>query len=128
MKSKLKKNNSKNKIVVEELSAEEQKIIRILKARDVKNYIPAKRRESILTIFNRLMTSKTKNEVPNDQIKKNSSIIDFEGHVPPGIRTGEWQVDNQIGSTWGYTTDMRISSAASIINKLVDIVSKNGTL
>jgi alpha-L-fucosidase len=56
------------------------------------------------------------------------SVLDFEGHIPPGIRTGEWQVDSKIGSTWGYTTDMHISSAASIISTLIDIVSKNGTL
>lgn len=56
------------------------------------------------------------------------SILDFEGRIPPDIRTGEWQVDSKIGSTWGYTTDMHISSAASVINTLVDIVSKNGTL
>ncbi len=56
------------------------------------------------------------------------SILDFEGHIPPGIRTGEWQVDSKIGTTWGYTTEMRVGSAASVINTLVDIVSKNGTL
>jgi alpha-L-fucosidase len=56
------------------------------------------------------------------------SILDFEGRIPPGIRTGVWQVDSKIGSTWGYTSDMRVSSAGSIINTLVDIVSKNGTL
>ncbi|MES2275230.1 MAG: alpha-L-fucosidase [Bacteroidota bacterium] len=56
------------------------------------------------------------------------SILDFEGHIPPSIRTGTWQVDSKIGSTWGYTSDMKVSSAASVINTLVDIVSKNGTL
>ncbi len=56
------------------------------------------------------------------------SILDFEGRIPPGIRTGEWQVDSKIGFTWGYTTDMRVSGAGSIIATLVDIVSKNGTL
>ena len=56
------------------------------------------------------------------------SILDFEGRIPPGIRTGEWQVDSKIGSTWGYTSDMRIGSAASVIGTLVNIVSKNGTL
>jgi len=56
------------------------------------------------------------------------SILDFEGHIPPGIRTGVWQVDSKIGSTWGYTTDMRVAGAGSIIATLVDIVSKNGTL
>lgn len=56
------------------------------------------------------------------------SILDFEGRIPPGIRTGVWQVDSKIGSTWGYTSDMRVASPASVIGTLVDIVSKNGTL
>ena len=56
------------------------------------------------------------------------SILDFEGRIPPDIRTGVWQVDSKIGSTWGYTSDMKIASAGTIIATLVDIVSKNGTL
>ncbi len=59
------------------------------------------------------------------------SIIDFEkigARSPAGIRTGVWQVDEPIGSTWGYTSDMRVSGAAPIISKLADTVSKNGTL
>ena len=56
------------------------------------------------------------------------SILDFEGGIPKGIRTGEWQVDRKIGSTWGYTSDMTVSNAASVVGLLVDIVSKNGTL
>jgi len=59
------------------------------------------------------------------------SIIDFEkigGRSLSGIRTGAWQVDEPIGSTWGYTSDMRIAGAGSIISKLADTVSKNGTL
>ncbi len=57
------------------------------------------------------------------------SIIDFEkigARSPSGIRTGDWQVDDPIGSTWGYTTGMRISAAPAIIGRLVDTVSKNG--
>jgi len=56
------------------------------------------------------------------------SILDFEGRIPHDIRTGTWDVDTQIGSTWGYTNGMKVASAASIVNKLIDIVSKNGTL
>ena len=59
------------------------------------------------------------------------SIIDFEkigGRSPSGIRTGEWQVDEPIGSTWGYTSDEHFSGPAPIITKLADTVSKNGTL
>ncbi len=57
------------------------------------------------------------------------SIIDFEkigARSPAGIRTGDWQVDDPIGSTWGYTDGERIASPASIISRLVDTVSKNG--
>ena len=59
------------------------------------------------------------------------SIIDFEkigARSPSGIRTGAWQVDEPIGSTWGYTSDMKIAGAGGIISKLADTVSKNGTL
>ena len=56
------------------------------------------------------------------------SIIDFEGKVPAEIRTGTWDVDYRIGSSWGYTNGMKVSSTASILGKLIDIVSKNGTL
>lgn len=56
------------------------------------------------------------------------SVLDFEGKVPPGIRTGTWDVDTKIGSTWGYTEGMKTSDARTIINRLIDIVSKNGTM
>src|ERR1035438_6486397 len=59
------------------------------------------------------------------------SIIDFEKigpRSPTGIRTGAWQVDQPIGTTWGYTSDMRISGPASIVAALADTASKNGTL
>jgi alpha-L-fucosidase len=58
------------------------------------------------------------------------SIIDFEKvgtRSPSGIRPGVWQVDDPIGSTWGYTSDMRVSGAGAIISRLADTVSKNGT-
>jgi alpha-L-fucosidase len=58
------------------------------------------------------------------------SIIDFEkigARSPAGIRTGAWQVDHPIGSnSWGYISDLRISSPASVVQSLVDTVSKNG--
>lgn len=59
------------------------------------------------------------------------SIIDFEkigARSPDGIRPGPWQVDDPIGSTWGYTSDMRIQGASSIVHKLVDTASRNGNL
>ncbi|GAB3453737.1 alpha-L-fucosidase [Massilia terrae] len=65
----------------------------------------------------------------NDDSHQLGSIIDFEKvgtRSPSGIRPSPWMVDDTIGSTWGYTAGMRISSAASIIGKLVDTVSKGG--
>jgi alpha-L-fucosidase len=35
-------------------------------------------------------------------------------------------VDDPIGSTWGYTSDMKVSGAGVILAKLIDTVSKNG--
>ena len=57
------------------------------------------------------------------------SIIDFEkvgARSPADIRTGSWQVDDPIGSTWGYSEGMHLSPTATIITKLVDVVSQNG--
>ena len=59
------------------------------------------------------------------------SIIDFEkigARSPAGIRPGAWQVDQPIGSTWGYTSDMKVAGPADIIGALADTVSKNGVL
>jgi alpha-L-fucosidase len=59
------------------------------------------------------------------------SVIDFEkigARSPSGIRTGVWDVDEPIGSTWGYTDGERFAKPGVIVQKLVDTVSKNGTL
>jgi len=57
------------------------------------------------------------------------AILDFEkvgSRSPSGIRPGVWEVDDPIGSTWGYTSEERFSSPGAIIAKLTDTVSKNG--
>jgi alpha-L-fucosidase len=57
------------------------------------------------------------------------AILDFEkvgARSPSGIRPGVWEVDDPIGSTWGYTSDMKVSGAGTILGKLIDTVSKNG--
>ncbi len=58
------------------------------------------------------------------------SILDFEAHTPPGIRTGEWIEDITIGNggSWGYTTEVHAKPTNQVIDMLVDAVSKNGTL
>jgi alpha-L-fucosidase len=56
------------------------------------------------------------------------SIIDFEGGPPHGLRTGSWEVDRSVGSSWGYITGERTHSINETIGYLVDTVSKNGNL
>jgi alpha-L-fucosidase len=66
----------------------------------------------------------------NDDTKQIGSIIDFEKvgpRSPAGIRPSPWMVDDTIGSTWGYTTGMKVANASSILGKLIDTVSKGGT-
>jgi alpha-L-fucosidase len=66
----------------------------------------------------------------NDDTKQIGSIIDFEkvgARSPAGIRPAPWMVDDAIGSTWGYTQGMHVSSADTIIAKIVDTASKDGT-
>jgi alpha-L-fucosidase len=78
-----------------------------------------------------ISTKKAAYAPSNKNTETIGSIIDFEkigARSPSGIRTGEWQVDHPIGSTWGYTSDERFSGPGSIINALADTVSKNGTL
>jgi len=78
-----------------------------------------------------ISTKKAAYSPSNKNTETIGSIIDFEkigARSPSGIRTGEWQVDHPIGSTWGYTSDERFSGPGAIINALADTVSKNGTL
>lgn len=66
----------------------------------------------------------------NDDTKQIGSIIDFEktgSRSPADIRPGPWMVDDAIGSTWGYTTGMRVMGSGAIINRLIDTASKDGT-
>jgi alpha-L-fucosidase len=67
----------------------------------------------------------------NNDSQQIGSIIDFEKigpRSPGGIRPGAWDVDDPIGSTWGYTSDMRVQGPGAVIHKLVDTASRNGNL
>jgi alpha-L-fucosidase len=37
-------------------------------------------------------------------------------------------VDSPIGNSWGYIDSMRVATASAVVNRLIDIVSKNGTM
>jgi alpha-L-fucosidase len=78
-----------------------------------------------------ISTKKAAYAPSNKNTETIGSIIDFEkigARSPSGIRTGEWQVDQPIGSTWGYTSDEHFSGPGTVISALADTVSKNGTL
>jgi alpha-L-fucosidase len=66
----------------------------------------------------------------NDDTKHIGSVVDFEKvgkRSPGGIRPAPWVVDDAIGSTWGYTEGERISSPGTILGRLIDTASKDGT-
>ena len=59
------------------------------------------------------------------------SIQDFEKaqRAPKWIYpSAGWQVDDSIGSTWGYTDGMALRSAESIIHELIEMCSMGGNL
>jgi alpha-L-fucosidase len=57
------------------------------------------------------------------------SVTDFEkigARSPKDIHAGDWQVDDPIGSSWGYSSDETFTDASHVLQKLVDTVSKGG--
>ena len=66
-----------------------------------------------------------------DETQRHAMVYDIERGKAPGILPLPWQTDTCIGS-WHYDQnifkDHRYKSAASVIQMLVDIVSKNGNL
>ncbi|TMM53414.1 alpha-L-fucosidase [Maribacter algarum] len=56
-------------------------------------------------------------------------IYDLERGKLPGIRQLSWQTDTSIGKkSWGYVTNEEAKTPNSLVDDLVDIVSKNGNL
>jgi alpha-L-fucosidase len=56
-------------------------------------------------------------------------IYDLERGKLPGIRKLPWQTDTSIGkNSWSHVTNWKSRTANSLIDDLVDIVSKNGNL
>jgi alpha-L-fucosidase len=56
-------------------------------------------------------------------------IYDLERGKLPGIRKLPWQTDTSIGkNSWSYVTNWESKTTQQLIDDLVDIVSKNGSL
>ncbi len=55
------------------------------------------------------------------------ATLDYERGKAPEIREEAWQTDDTIGP-WGYRSGAKYKSTNVVIDKLIDIVSKNGNL
>ena len=53
--------------------------------------------------------------------------LDFERGLPEGIHPNPWQTDTCVGD-WHYKRDINYKSPKTVIDMLVDIVSRNGNL
>jgi alpha-L-fucosidase len=61
------------------------------------------------------------------------SVQDFEKQqrAPKWIYPSAWQVDDSLGSTWGYTESpkpMSVRTAASVVTELIELASQGGNL
>lgn len=64
----------------------------------------------------------------DDGIVAGGAILDYENGVPSGKLDLPFQNDVSISDTWGYVENDTYKSASTIVNRLVDVVSKNGNL
>ena len=58
------------------------------------------------------------------------SILDFEKAMrgPKEALAGAWQVDDQIGNSWGYVNDMRYRTSGAVLQELATVASRGGNL
>jgi alpha-L-fucosidase len=60
---------------------------------------------------------------------ENTAVLDIERGKLDTLRLLAWQTDTSVSlKSWGYVSDDPYRSAASLIQELVDVVSKNGNL
>ena len=65
----------------------------------------------------------------NDAYQPQAAVFDIERGQLQGISPRFWQTDTSVSkNSWGYVTQQDYKTAESIIQDLIDIVSKNGTL
>jgi alpha-L-fucosidase len=65
----------------------------------------------------------------NDMFAPRTAVIDVERGQLSDIHPNFWQTDTAVGNkSWCYIKDEEFKSPQSLIDALVDIVSKNGTL
>ena len=65
----------------------------------------------------------------HDYFPQGTFVHDLERGKMAGIKKYPWQTDTSIGkNSWGYVTDWLSKDANSLIDDLIDIVSKNGCM
>ncbi len=58
-----------------------------------------------------------------------SAVLDIERGRMSGIYEHFWQTDTSVSkSSWGYVTNHQYKQASSLVDDLIDIVSKNGSM
>ncbi|QEG35766.1 alpha-L-fucosidase [Bythopirellula goksoeyrii] len=58
-----------------------------------------------------------------------TGVFDIERGLAPGIRPDFWQTDTSVSkNSWGYVSNHEYKDVDSIIDDLIDVVSKNGAL
>jgi alpha-L-fucosidase len=65
----------------------------------------------------------------NEAFPDGAAVLDVERGQLASIRPYFWQTDTSVSTnSWGYVSDQHYRTADSIVDDLVDIVSKNGAL
>ncbi len=65
----------------------------------------------------------------NEAFPRKAAVFDVERGQLTGIRREFWQTDTSVSKdSWGYVTNQDYKSVDSLVDDLVDIVSKNGAL
>lgn len=65
----------------------------------------------------------------HDAYPKGAAVLNVERGRLDNIRTPHWQTSTSVGKkSWGYIKNEKYRTANSLIDELVDIVSKNGNL
>jgi hypothetical protein len=64
----------------------------------------------------------------DEGIVAGGAVLDHEGSVPSDIQILPFQTDVSVSNQWGYVTNDSYKTTSTIVNLLVDVVSKNGNL
>jgi alpha-L-fucosidase len=67
------------------------------------------------------------NSKRREDCAEGTCVLDYERGLPPGILPNPWQTDTCVGE-WHYKRDVKYKTPKTVIDLLVDIVSRNGNM